>query len=56
MRCLKTFGERIVSRNPDHQTAKTNIRIVYMNHFNALDTLSSDAWSEPKEEETQRSA
>ena len=38
MRCLKTFGERIASRDPDRQTAEVHIRITLMNRFNALGT------------------
>ncbi|GLK63675.1 hypothetical protein GCM10017635_11460 [Paracoccus kondratievae] len=36
MRCLKAFGERISSRDPDRQTAEIHIRIALMNRFNAL--------------------
>ncbi len=36
MRCLKALGERITSRNPDHQTAEIHIRVALMNCFNAL--------------------
>jgi hypothetical protein len=36
MRCLKSFGERIVPRDPDRQTAEIHIRIALMNRFNAL--------------------
>ena len=38
MRCLKAFGERIMAREPDRQTAAINIRIALMNRFNALGT------------------
>lgn len=38
MRCLKAFGERIMARDPDRQTAETHIRIALMNRFNALGT------------------
>ncbi len=38
MRCLKAFGERIASRDPDRQTAEIHIRIALMNRFNALGT------------------
>ncbi|MFC0280490.1 IS5 family transposase [Falsigemmobacter intermedius] len=38
MRCLKSFGERIPSRDPDRQTAEVHIRIALMNRFNALGT------------------
>ena len=36
MRCLKAFGERIMARDPDRQTAEVQIRIALMNRFNAL--------------------
>ena len=36
MRCLKAFGERIASRDPDRQTAEIHIRIALMNRFNVL--------------------
>ncbi len=36
MRCLKSFGERIASRDPDRQTAEIHIRIALMNRFNDL--------------------
>ena len=35
---LKSFGERIASRDPDRQTAEVHIRIALMNRFNALGT------------------
>ena len=38
MRNLKSFGERIASRDPDRQTAKIHIRVALMNRFNALGT------------------
>lgn len=38
MRCLKAFGERIASRDPDRQTAKVQIRVALMNRFNTLGT------------------
>ena len=38
MRCLKSFGERIASRDPDRQTAEVQIRVALMNRFNALGT------------------
>ena len=38
MRCLKSFGERISSRDPDRQTAEIHVRIALMNRFNALGT------------------
>ena len=36
MRCLKAFGEKITSRDPDRQTAEIHIRIALMNRFNVL--------------------
>ncbi|MDF3605995.1 IS5 family transposase [Paracoccus sp. DMF-8] len=36
MRCLKAFGERIASRDPDRQTAEIHIRVALMNRSNAL--------------------
>jgi len=38
MGCLKSFGERIASRDPERQTAEIHIRIALMNRFNALGT------------------
>lgn len=38
MRCLKSFGERIMARDPDRQTAEVHIRVALMNRFNALGT------------------
>jgi hypothetical protein len=38
MRCLKSFGERIMARDPDRQAAEIHIRIALMNRFNALGT------------------
>ena len=38
MKCLKSFGERIASRDPDRQTAEVQIRVAIMNRFNALGT------------------
>lgn len=38
MRCLKAFGERISSRDPDRQAAEIHVRIALMNCFNALGT------------------
>ncbi|CUH35528.1 hypothetical protein JSE7799_01127 [Jannaschia seosinensis] len=35
MNCLKTFGERIMSRDPDRRTAEIHIRIAIMNRLNA---------------------
>ncbi len=36
MRRLKSFGERIASRDPNRQTAETHTRIALMNRFSAL--------------------
>lgn len=38
MRCLKSFGERIMARDLDRQTAEVHIRVALMNRFNALGT------------------
>ena len=38
MRCLKAFGERIMARDPERQTAEIHIRIALLNRFNALGT------------------
>lgn len=38
MRCLKSFGERISSRDPNRQTAEIHVRIALMNRFNVLGT------------------
>ena len=38
MRCRKSFGERIMARDPDRQTAEIHIRIALMNRFSALGT------------------
>lgn len=38
MNCLKAFGERIASRDPDRQTAEIQIRIAIMNRYNTLGT------------------
>lgn len=36
MNCLKLFGERVMSRDTDRQTAKIQTRIAIMNRFSAL--------------------
>ena len=41
MRCLKPFGERIMARDPDRQTAEIHIRIAFMNRFDALGTAET---------------
>ena len=38
MRCLKAFGERIASRDPDRQTAELHIRVALINRFDSLGT------------------
>ncbi|SDY89144.1 transposase, partial [Citreimonas salinaria] len=38
MRFLKSFGDRIMARDPDRQTAEIHIRIALMNRFTALGT------------------
>ena len=39
---LKSFGERIASRDPDRQTAEVHIRVALMNRFNALGTAETE--------------
>lgn len=41
--CLKLFGERIMSRDPDRQTAEIHIRIAIMNTFSALGRAEIEA-------------
>ena len=36
MRCIKAFDERISARDPDRQTAETQVRVALMNRFSAL--------------------
>jgi hypothetical protein len=36
MGCLKSFGDRIMARDPDRQTAEIHARIALMNRFTAL--------------------
>ncbi|MBB3988319.1 hypothetical protein GGQ68_004676 [Sagittula marina] len=43
MNCLKLFGERIMSRDPDRQTAEIQIRIAIMNRFYALGRAEIEA-------------
>jgi len=38
MRCLKAFGDRIMARDPDRQTAEIQIRVPLMNRSSALGT------------------
>lgn len=38
MLCLKSFGDRIMAREPDRQTAEIHTRIALMNRFSALGT------------------
>ena len=42
IRNLKSFGERIASRDPDRQTAEIHIRVDLMNRFNALGTAETE--------------
>jgi len=43
MNCLKRFGERIMSRDPDRQTAEIHIRIAIINTFSALGRAEIEA-------------
>ena len=43
MNCLKLFSERIMSRDPDRQTAEIQVRIAIMNRFYALGTAEIEA-------------
>lgn len=43
MNCLKLFGERIMSRDPDRQTAEIQNRIAIMNRFSALGRAETEA-------------
>ena len=36
MLCLKSFGDRIMAREPDRQAAEIHTRIALMNRFSAL--------------------
>ena len=38
MGCLKGFGDRIMARDPDRQTAEIHTRIALINRFAALGT------------------
>ena len=38
MGCLKGFGDRIMARDPDRQTAELQIRAALLNPFTALGT------------------
>jgi hypothetical protein len=38
MRCLKLLGERVMSRDFDHQVAELQIRAAILNRFTALGT------------------
>ncbi len=42
MQGLKSFGERIASRDPDRQAAEIHIRIALINRFNALGQAESE--------------
>lgn len=43
MNCLKAFGERIMSRDPDRQAAEIHIRIAIMNIFSTLGRAKIEA-------------
>ncbi|BAQ67653.1 transposase [Rhodovulum sulfidophilum] len=43
MNCLKRFGERIMSQDPERQTAEIHIRIAIMNTFSALGRAEIEA-------------
>ena len=43
MNCLKLFGERIMSRDPDRQIAEIQIRITIINRFSALGRAEIEA-------------
>ena len=53
MNCLKLFDERIMSRDPDRQTAEIQIRIAIMNRFSALEGPRSRL--SPEKEQERRS-
>ena len=36
MGCLKSFGDRLMARDPDRQTAEIHVRVALMNRFSAL--------------------
>ena len=36
MGCLKSFGDRLMARDPDRQTAEIHTRVALMNRFSAL--------------------
>ncbi len=36
MGCLKSFGDRLMAKDPDRQTAEIHVRVALMNHFSAL--------------------
>ena len=43
MNCLNAFGERIMSKDPDRQTAEIQIRIAIMNRFSGLGKAEIEA-------------
>ncbi|SNT13669.1 hypothetical protein SAMN04488078_106130 [Antarctobacter heliothermus] len=43
MNCLKLFGERIMSRDPDRQTAEIQICFAIMNRTSALGRAEIEA-------------
>ena len=47
---LKAFGERIMSRDPDRQTAEIPIRIAPMNRFDAFGRAEIEAAVQTKRE------
>ena len=36
MLCLKSFGDRLMAKDPDRQTAEIHVRVALMNRFSAL--------------------
>ena len=43
MNCMTLFGERIMLRDPNRQTAEIQIRTAIMNHFSALGRAEIEA-------------
>lgn len=61
MRGLKSFGERIASRDPDRQMAEVHLRVAVMNRFSALGTaqterVMSSSWARGHHASTPKSA
>ncbi len=48
MRCLRAFGERIASRDPDRQTAEVYIRVALIDRVNALGHTGIGRVASPK--------